>query len=308
MNFRDLDYIFMVFTEKSITKAAKKLGISQPAVSRCLSNLEQELGTKLFEKVAGSYIPTAAGSLFIDFAMDIKQRKELFDREFQQLLQYRKGNIKMGITPARSKGLTPWVFPNFRMNFPDIKIEIVEDTVKKLEEGLRNGLLDVVYFTVDEQYANDNPEFYIETLGEEELVLAIKKGTILKNEPVRKYGFNFPWVELSQFTDKTFITLKSDMRIGQITDQILCENNIHPEIIRLSGMGTVLKLVEQGYGVCICGSLGIEKHRKSLDIYSIGKERIRWKFVAAYRIGSYITEPLQYLTELYKKASELEKI
>lgn len=304
MNFKDLEYILAISREKSITKAAKSLGLSQPAVSRCLSGLEKELGIPLFEKGAGECFPTAAGQLFLSFADDVQNRTREFERDLRELLQYKQGHLRVGITPARSRGLTPEVFPEFRKNFPDIKIELFEDNVENLEHSLRKGQLDVAYFTVDEQYQQRMPEFHVRVLGEEEIVLTVKKGTELKQEPVWKYGFSYPWIDLSEFAHETFLSLKPDMRIGQIGDRVLKEHHLAPEVVRLSDMKTVHRLVIKGYGVCLCGSLGIGAYQDVLDIYSFGKERIRWKFAEVCRVGSCVTEPQQYLTELYKKAAD----
>lgn len=83
MNFKEMEYILAVEQEKKLTKAARKIGISQPAMSKCLSNIETELGVSLFEKISGEYIPTAAGKLFLSFAQETKEREDRFLRELQ---------------------------------------------------------------------------------------------------------------------------------------------------------------------------------------------------------------------------------
>lgn len=307
MNFKEMEYILAVEQEKNLTKAARKIGISQPAMSKCLRNIETELGVSLFEKISGEYIPTAAGKLFLSFAQETKEREAQFLRELQELVQFRHGTIRVGITPARSSGLIPEVLPEFRKNFPDLRLELYEEDVDRLEEMLQKGLLDVVYFVVDEDYREQHPEFYTELLGREEIVLTVKKETPLRKEPVIKYGFEYPWVDITQFEFETFITLNKDMRIGKICDKVLEEHHMSPEVIRFADMRTAHKLVKKGYGICICGSLGMQNHRDQFDIYSFGNKKIIWEFVAAYRVGSYRTEPLQYLTQLYQKAADQKK-
>jgi len=132
MTFKELEYIWAIADEKNITKAAKKLNISQPAISRCLLKLEKELEISLFEKIEGNYVPTSAGNLYLQFAKDVLARKVQFDSDFRELLQYRQGRLRFGITPGRSKSLTPDVLPKIRKHFPDIKI------VKERIEGGAN--------------------------------------------------------------------------------------------------------------------------------------------------------------------------
>ena len=307
MNFKEMEYLLAVEQEKNLSKAARTVGISQPAMSKCLRMVEAELDVSQIEKISREYIPTAAGKVFLNFAKETKERKNKFLRELQELNQFKRGTIRVGITPARSYGLTPEVLPEFRKNFPDLRLEIYEEDVDKLEEMLLKGQVDVVYFVVDEDYRELHPEFYIELLGIEEIVLAVKKGTPLKKASVIKYGFEYPWVDITQFEFEPFITLNKDMMSGKICDKVLKEHHMSPEVIRFADMRTAHKLVKKGYGICICGSLGMQNHRDQFDIYSFGNKKIIWEFVATYRVGSYRTEPLQYLTQLYQKAADQEK-
>ena len=245
--------------------------------------------------------------MFLNFAKETKERKNKFLRELQELNQFKRGTIRVGITPARSSGLTPEVLPEFRKNFPDLRFELYEEDVDKLEEMLLKGQVDVVYFVVDEDYRELHPEFYIELLGREEIVLAVKKGTPLKKASVIKYGFEYPWVDITQFESELFVTLNKDMGTGKICDKVLEEYHMLPEVIRFSDIRTVHKLVKKGYGSCICGSLGMQKHRDQFDIYSFENKKIVWEFVAVYRVGSHRTEPLQYLTQLYQRAAYQKK-
>ena len=70
MKFKEFEYMRAIEAKKSITKAAQMLNVSQPAISRCLINLEKELGIQLFEKIDGDYVSTPAGK-------DVYKRQEL---------------------------------------------------------------------------------------------------------------------------------------------------------------------------------------------------------------------------------------
>lgn len=94
------------------------------------------------------------------------------------------------------------------------------------------------------------------------------------------------------------------MRLGQIATNILKENKLTPETIEIASVETAQELAANGYGICLCSSLGVREYKERLDIYSFGKQPVNWQFVAAYRIGSFMIEPLRYLTECYKKAEK----
>lgn len=304
MILREMECVQAVVQEKSITRASKRLGLSQPAVSKCLMKLEKELGEKLFEKKSGEFFPTAFGRLYYEYAEDMLFRQKKFEKDFQDLISYQKGRIVYGITPGRSKTLTPEVVPRVRREFPDIKIDLFEANVEDIEDSLKRGLIDAAFFTKEKYKEEGEDGLYFEQLGSEEIVLTVKKDTLLKEKPIRKFGFLYPWIDISQFEDRTFISLKKNMRLGQITEQILAENGLTPEVLELTSIDTAQELAIRGYGVCLCSSLGVMEYKDVLDIYSFGKIPIKWKFVAAFRVGCVMTEPLKFLTQAYKEAAE----
>lgn len=303
MNFNELEYIRTIASEQSISKASQKLGISQPALSRCLINLERNLNVKLFEKINSKYISTAAGQLYLEFADNVLRRKDVFDSELRDLIKFDSGKISFGITPGRSKSLTPIVLPEFQKHFPNIKIQLFEENVEVLENMLNKGLLDVAYFTVDPKVFKENQKIRFEFLHKEEIILTVKKGTHLLQPAQLKYGFSYPWIDIGQFANRKFLSLKKNTRLGQVIPHILQENKINPSIVELTNIYTALELAMNGYGICLCSSLRIYDYNNVLDIYSFGLDPIHWNSVAAYRVGSHMTEPLCFLTELYRAAS-----
>lgn len=122
MDHREMEYVIVIAQEKNLSKAAERLFISQPALSRFLGKLENELGTPLFERKNRQYIPTMAGELYLDTARKILRLQQQFDAELKSLIQTSRGVISMGITPGRGHTLLPHVLPAFREYFPDYEI------------------------------------------------------------------------------------------------------------------------------------------------------------------------------------------
>ena len=87
MDFKELEYVLVIAQEKNISKAAERLYVSQPALSRFLLKLEERLGTDLFVRKNRQYIPTCAGNLYLDMARKILETKQDFDMNLKQLLE-----------------------------------------------------------------------------------------------------------------------------------------------------------------------------------------------------------------------------
>lgn len=109
MEHREMEYVIVIAQEKNLSKAAERLFISQPALSRFLVKLEQELGTPLFERKNRQYIPTMAGELYLDTAREILCLQQQFDAALRSLIQTNRGVVSMGITPgARTHHPAPY--------------------------------------------------------------------------------------------------------------------------------------------------------------------------------------------------------
>ena len=151
MEHREMEYVIVIAQERNLSKAAERLFISQPALSRFLVKLENDLGTPLFERKNRQYFPTMAGELYLDTAREILRLQQQFNAELKSLIQTSRGVISMGITPGRGHTILPHVLPAFREYFPDYEIQVHEENVDTLEQYLMNGTIEVAFFTVLEK-------------------------------------------------------------------------------------------------------------------------------------------------------------
>lgn len=305
MDHREMEYVIVIAQEKNLSKAAERLFISQPALSRFLGKLEDELGTPLFERKNRQYIPTMAGELYLDTARKILRLQQQFDAELKSLIQTSRGVISMGITPGRGHTLLPHVLPAFREYFPDYEIQVYEENVETLEQYLMNGTIEVAFFTMLEQARLEQKHYTCELISREELVICTpRKGNyelLAKNEPGRRY----PWIDLKYLENDCFLTLKKNMRLGQFTAAILEKYQIEPRVVELSTIDTALALVARQYGVAFASGYKIEEHECANDIsvFSFGDQPELWDLVAAYKNDAQLKQPVRQLIRLVSEFS-----
>lgn len=297
MSNRHLEYIIAIYEEGQISKAATKLYISQPAISRTLKNIELELGGCLFIRKNGKCIPTELGELYVEYAKKAIHEERLLYQKIKELGS--SVTISYGITPSRSKTLSPFVLKKFNEKFPHIEVNIIEGTVEYLENEFQKGNIDIIFVTTDEKPKKGNAS----VLGVEEIVLTIQKNKLSASIlPQVKPPHRFPWINLQQLDAGTFITLKKTMRLGQITPRLFKDNNIDkPKKIVVDSIDTAQELAINGMGVCFCSDLNVNYYSDKLDIFSFGVEPTYWYFVAFYRD---LTDPLEYLVKLHAMAIE----
>lgn len=305
MDHREMEYVIVIAQEKNLSKAAERLFISQPALSRFLGKLEDELGTPLFERKNRQYVPTMAGELYLDTARKILRLQQQFDAELKSLIQTSRGVISMGITPGRAHTLLPHVLPAFREYFPDYEIQVYEENVETLEQYLMNGTIEVAFFTMLEQARLEQKHYTCELLSREELVICTpRKGNyelLAKNEPGRRY----PWIDLKYLENDCFLTLKKNMRLGQFAAAILEKYQIEPRVVELSTIDTALALVARQYGVAFASGYKIEEHECANDIsvFSFGDQPELWDLVAAYKNDAQLKQPVRQLIRLVSEFS-----
>ena len=80
MNSKSLEYMIALYKTGSMTRAAKELYVSQSNLSQFLKNEEAELGTKLFTREHGKYVPTEAGKIYIEYATQVQEMTTTFRR------------------------------------------------------------------------------------------------------------------------------------------------------------------------------------------------------------------------------------
>lgn len=147
-----MQYFRAVCQNGSVTRAAEELFVSRPAVSRLLSELERELGVMLFSRSSSGISLTEAGAVFNENCLEILNRIETLEKRMLEMSEKDDGYlIKIGLTPATGIIIFPKLYRKLFMDYPDIKLKVVEDGNIKLKQMLLDGEIDIM-FTSDVEW------------------------------------------------------------------------------------------------------------------------------------------------------------
>ena len=146
LDIRVLEYFLMVAREENITKAAGLLHVTQPTLSRQLMQLEEELGTKLFERTNHSVILTNEGMLFRRRAQDIVSLAEKAKSEVAQNEDTLTGIISVGCNELKSVQELAKYMTVFQERYPKVKFELYSGSNEEIQERMEQGTLDVGLF------------------------------------------------------------------------------------------------------------------------------------------------------------------
>ncbi|MDE6656498.1 MAG: LysR family transcriptional regulator [Anaeroplasmataceae bacterium] len=143
MENRVLKYFLIVAREENITKAAEILHISQPALSRQLMQLEEELGAKLFIRGKRNITLTDEGLYLRQKAQEIVDLTEKTEQEFANGLTSLSGVISIGMGETAASSYLADLINEFLEEYPDVRFEIISGNADGTKEQLDKGLLDI---------------------------------------------------------------------------------------------------------------------------------------------------------------------
>lgn len=143
MEIRVLRYFLTVVREESITKASEVLHITQPTLSRQLSQMEEEIGVKLFHRGTRKISLTNEGILLRRRAEEILQLVDKTEKELVEQEEQIEGKVSIGCGEIASVQLLPELFRSFREKYPRVSFDIFTATADLVKEQMDKGLLDL---------------------------------------------------------------------------------------------------------------------------------------------------------------------
>jgi LysR family nitrogen assimilation transcriptional regulator len=142
MTLRQLRYFLQIAELKSFTRASSVLHIAQPALSRQIQQLEDDLGVKLFNRTDTGVTLTDAGALLHDRALMLVDRFEHVRQEVGAYASQARGSIHVGIPPSMFDLITTPIVLKFGRHFPGVKLSVTEGTSAVLHEAVLTGRID----------------------------------------------------------------------------------------------------------------------------------------------------------------------
>ncbi len=143
MELRHLRYFVAVAEEQNVTRAAARLHVSQPPLSRQIRDLEEELGVALLERRAKSVHLTEAGRVFMEEARAVLQRTDEAVRVVRAAGAGGSGELHVGYAPSPTAGFLPETLRLYQAQFPRVKVRLHDHTSPQMLAGLRDRSLHV---------------------------------------------------------------------------------------------------------------------------------------------------------------------
>src|SRR5580658_10102851 len=143
MELRHLKYFITIGEEQHYGRAARRLRVAQPALSRQVQDLEKEIGFELFERLPRGVKLSAAGKLFLEDVRRILQDVNEAAARAGRVASGRSGTLRVGFTENASwRGVVPDSFRRYREKQPDAELQLQPEASLAQLEAIRTGRLD----------------------------------------------------------------------------------------------------------------------------------------------------------------------
>lgn len=274
MNFRQLTYFIAVAEELHFGRAAERLDMAQPPLSRQIKQLEEELGAILFNRGRSAISLTQAGERLLERGRSILRQLEDTRLEVRRLGQGAEGRLRIGFVGSATYGILPTIIKSFRANYPEVNLSLIPMNNAQLQRALVSRELDVAFA----RPALKDPEFLTRELMEEKLILALPDTIDTEGRTVAR---------LERLATHNLILYPEYPR-PSYADFVLqaCETAGFPVPLRIWCMDlqTALGLVSVGEGVCIVPESVSSAPRKGMKFLRIEPEIARTSLSANYRL------------------------
>src|SRR5207249_5983723 len=229
LDIRHLRYFLAVAQAGSFSRAADRLGISQPSVSQQMRDLEAGLRVPLFQRRGKRILLTPRGLIFQEHARAFLHQLENFLQELNSEPGQLRGELHLGVIPVLNVPLVPHLLGSFTVDHPSISITVEEISSTEIETALEEGRLDVGLGFL----THHSPNLSYERLSTDEYALIV---------PTGHPWWNRQLVHVSELHQQRLLQLPRTFVVRRLGDGICRSNQVRPQTVaEISAIETLLR-------------------------------------------------------------------
>lgn len=260
MNLRHLEYFIAVVEEENFSRAAKKLYVSQPNISKAIQQLENDLGVALFDRMPRQVKLNRYGKYFYNEVTQVMESLNNAEHSIRELINPYKGTIKLSFIHSLGSTLIPDIIKEFKEKYPDVTFNLSQNSTDVLLEDLIDGDVDFC-FLMDREFPESIEHV---KLFNEKIYVILPKSHPLANEKE---------VNLIDLKNDPFITFKPRIGLRNSMDLICQKAGFNPNVaFECQEVDTVVGFVEKELGVALVPKI------KAIDSYDVSILSIKNEF------------------------------
>lgn len=293
MNTKQIQYALALSETLNFSQVADRLGITQPALSKQIQHLENELGVKLFDRSVSPLAVTPAGEYFLAEARKMLYQQEQLARSMQDFQEGNRGCLTIGISPFRAFYFVSDVLRQVKEKYPDIRIALHETSSDILRKEAAEGKYDfaIVNLPVDEAVLD------VTLLEADDLVLAVPE----------RFCESLPETEAVDFADcgqVPFVVVGKNQEMRLLFEKSCAAADVYPEIaMEVVGLSTAWAMCRAGIGATLLPKQFVESMDDSggMKLYAFKRHIYTRQPAIVTKRGQYLSECARYAIDLLAK-------
>jgi LysR family cyn operon transcriptional activator len=229
LEIRHLRYFLAVAEAGSFSRAADRLGISQPSVSQQMRDLEAGLRVSLFQRRGKRILLTPRGLIFLEHARAVLRQLENFLQELSSEPGQLRGTLHLGVVPVLNVPLVPKLMGMFAADHPGINLIVEEISSTEIETALEEGRMDVGLGFL----TRHSPNLRYERLCTDEFALIVSQSHLWWHRRV---------VPLSELHQQRLLQLPDSFVMRRMTDDVCRNHQVRPRTVaEMNAIETLLR-------------------------------------------------------------------
>jgi DNA-binding transcriptional LysR family regulator len=273
MDLRNLNYFQVLAEELHFGRAAERLNISQPPLSRTIKQLEDDFGVLLFERTKRKVLLTSAGEELLVQTKQMISQMASIKKRLRIVGKGESGNLRIGYVGAAMHSSLPSLLNIFHENHPEIDLNFEEQPNINLMQSLNNGTMDAAFVRTWL-----NPKNL-----EEKIILTESLAAVL---PAKHNLSNQKLIEIKDLENENFISFARDCgpTIFDSFLELCSASGFVPKIVhQATQLNSILRLVESGFGVSLLPVSIAENNNLNLKFIPLKKKIENIPLIMLYR-------------------------
>lgn len=302
MTSRQIQYILTTYEEGSISKAAQKLFVSQPALSQSIQLAERELGAPIFDRKHSPLTLTYAGQRYIAAAMEFQKLELNLQHEISDIQNEQCGRFRVGISMLRGATILPKVLPVFLKKYPRVETIIVEKGSNAIAPLIMQNMVDIAVLTTDK--ISQKHMVMIPMCRERTYLCAGLDTDLAKTVP------SGTPVSAKVIEHMPFIAIKASHGIHAVQNNIFSNLSINPKILyEVDSVVLGIKLAAACGAAMLCTHTVIPAlDNSSVALYPLIEEEFARELCLCYKHDTYLSLYMKDFIELVIQAINQEHL
>ncbi len=300
MFVKNPEYFMAIVKERSISKAAEHLYLSQPYLSQYLAKLERNLGVVLLDRSHSPLKLTAAGELFYAYLERQSYLNRQLASDLRDLQDKKRPMLHIGVSPWRGSTLLPDVLPSFAQQYPDVQVVLHEAPVPELAQLAEGSVTDFCIMHIP----GDLSELSYELVMREHVFLIGHRDHPLLRGLESPYDRPKHFADLRLLEHERIIMLPSDWRLSKLLRNTFSVLNVEPQNILVStNNATAINLAAENMGFAFLQESGISRtpYLDRLACFTIGDPPLTCPMAIVYKKNGFLSPAARTFIDLTKQ-------